>query len=54
MPEDLKKPELTAQWEMQLSDIAKGKKKRGEYMRQIRSYTEEIMEEIRRDGGTFQ
>jgi len=53
VPEDLKKPELTAQWEMQLSDIAKGKKKRGAYMTEIRSYTEAIMEEIQRDGGTF-
>ena len=39
VPADLKKPELTASWEMQLNDIAKGKKRRDVFMKEIRSYT---------------
>ena len=36
VPEDLKKPELTADWEMKLSGIAKGSLKRGAFMKDIR------------------
>ena len=52
VPEDLKKPELTADWEMKLSRIAKGKLKRREFMKEIRSYAGELTEEIK--GGTGQ
>ena len=52
VPEDLKKPELTAVWEMKLSRIAKGKLKRREFMKEIRSYAGELTEEIK--GGTGQ
>lgn len=53
VPEDLKKPELTASWEMQLNDIAKGKKRRDAFMKEIRSYTEELIGEIKTEEGTF-
>ena len=53
VPEDLKKPELTATWEMKLTDISKGRLKRETFMKEIRSYTEELIEEIRREEGTF-
>ena len=53
VPSDLKKPELTAQWEMKLTDIAKGRLKRENFMREIRSYTEELIREIRLEEGTF-
>ena len=53
VPSDLKKPELTAQWEMKLTDIAKGRLKRETFMREIRSYTEELIREIRLEEGTF-
>ncbi len=53
VPEDLKKPELTADWEMKLSRIAEGKLKKEVFLDDIRNYTEEIIEEIKTSGGTF-
>lgn len=53
VPEDLKKPELTADWEMKLSRIAEGKLKKEVFLDDIRNYTEEIVEEIKTSGGTF-
>ena len=53
VPADLKKPELTASWEMQLNDIAKGKKRRDVFMEEIRSYTVELIDEIKTEDGTF-
>lgn len=53
VPEDLKKPELTAEWEMKLSQIAKGELKRDVFMRDIRGYSEELIDEIKEDSGTF-
>lgn len=53
VPEDLKKPELTADWEMKLSDIAKGKLKKDRFLTEIRGYTEEIIREIKTGEGTF-
>ena len=47
MPEDLKKPELTADWEMKLSQIAKGRIRQGDFLHQIRDYTCEIVDEIK-------
>lgn len=53
VPADLKKPELTASWEMQLNDIAKGKKRRDVFMKEIRGYTVELIDEIKTEEGTF-
>lgn len=53
VPERLKQPELTADWEMKLSKIAKGQMKSGIFMREIDAYTKEIVEEIRQGQGTF-
>ena len=53
VPEDLKKPELTADWEMKLSRIAKGQMKRDVFMKEIDTYTREIVEEIKADDGVF-
>ena len=39
VPEDLKKPELTADWEKKLSDISKGKLKQKVFLDGIREYT---------------
>ena len=47
VPEDLKKPELTADWEMKLSHIAKGKMKKEVFLKSIRGYTKEIVQEIK-------
>ena len=53
VPEDLKKPELTADWEMKLSRIARGELSRTAFMSEIRSYSEELTGEIRRGEGKF-
>lgn len=53
VPADLKKPELTADWEIKLSRIAAGKLKKQVFMNQIRAYTVEILQQIRTEEGTF-
>lgn len=53
VPEDLKKPELTAEWEMKLSQIAKGKLKRNTFMSDIRGYSEDLIDEIKTGDGKF-
>ena len=53
VPEDLKKPELTAEWESRLSAIAKGKTSDRKFMREIATYTKELMKQIQNGTGTF-
>jgi len=53
VPEDLKKPELTAQWEMKLSQIASGSHKADKFINEITGYTKEIIQEIKDADGTF-
>lgn len=53
VPEELRKPELTADWEMKLGNIAKGKMKQETFLKEIRQYTCEIVEEIKTGQGTF-
>lgn len=53
VPEDLKKPELTADWEMRLGSIAKGGLKKEQFMGDIKSYTQELIGQIRAGEGTF-
>ena len=53
VPEDLKKPELTADWEMKLSKIAEGKLKKDVFLSEIRGYTQELIQEIQAGEGTF-
>ena len=53
VPEDLKKPELTAKWEEQLLGISKGKRKKGAFMKEISQYTVDLLEDIRTNEGTF-
>ncbi len=53
VPEDLKKPELTAQLEMKLSKIAQGKLRQQELMEEMVSYTREIVSEIKENEGKF-
>ena len=53
VPEDLKKPELTADWEKKLSDISKGKLRQDTFLKEIRDYTCEIIDEIKTASGTF-
>lgn len=53
VPEDLKKPELTAAWEMKLSDIAGGSCKSSAFMKEIELYTRSLIDEIKSADGTF-
>lgn len=53
VPEELRKPELTADWEMKLGNIAKGKMKQETFLKEIRQYTCEIVDEIKTGQGTF-
>lgn len=53
VPEDLRKPELTADWEMKLAKIAAGSIRRDRFMQEIRSYTKELLQEIRTQEGTY-
>lgn len=53
VPSDLKKPELTADWERRLSKIANGNLRRDAFMNDIKSYTNELIDEIKTGAGTF-
>ncbi|MGN6714254.1 DNA topoisomerase III [Anaerocolumna jejuensis] len=53
VPEDLKKPELTASLEMKLAKIAGGKLKKQELMDEMTAYTKEIVTEIKNGDGKF-
>lgn len=47
VPEDLKSPALTAEWEMKLEQIAKGKLKKEAFINEMKQYTKEIVREIK-------
>lgn len=47
VPEDLRKPELTAQWEQRLTNIARGQEKKEEFLQEIREYTDDLVSEIK-------
>jgi DNA topoisomerase-3 len=53
VPEELKKPELTAGLEMKLAKIAKGSLKKQELMNEMVAYTKEIVIEIKENDGKF-
>lgn len=53
VPEDLRKPELTADWEMKLGKIASGSIRRDRFMQEIRGYTQELLHEIHTQEGTY-
>lgn len=53
VPEDLKKPELTADWEKKLSAISKGTLQDGKFMSEITEYTQALIREIKTADGKF-
>jgi len=53
VPEDLQKPELTASWEMILSDIAEGKKNEEAFLDDITAYAKKLIQDIRSSSGNF-
>ena len=52
-PEGLTSPELTARWEQELSDIAKGKAKKKDFEAEIRNYTVDIVKDITVSSKTY-
>lgn len=53
VPKELKSPELTGNWERQLSTIAAGTLNKNDFLREIRKYTQEIIIEIKNSTQTF-
>ncbi len=53
VPDDLKKPELTADWERKLSHISEGKMAKETFITEIKTYTEDIVDEIKHGEGNF-
>lgn len=53
VPGDLKRPEMTAEWELKLSGIAKGKIRRTAFMEEIRNYSVELTGQIKSGEGQF-
>ena len=53
VPEELKQPELTADWEMKLGKIAAGKLPQKVFMKEITGYAQEVVQEIRIGDGSF-
>lgn len=53
VPNELKSPELTAQWELKLKGIAQGQLDSQEFMAQINRYTKTLINEIKNSAGTF-
>ncbi|MGL5384085.1 MAG: DNA topoisomerase III [Culicoidibacterales bacterium] len=53
VPEDLRSPLLTAQWEQKLGQIAEGKLAKQAFLTEIRQYTQETIREIKAAEATF-
>ncbi len=53
VPSDLKSPKLTAQWELRLQAIARGKESEQKFMSEIEDYTRALIREIRTASGSF-
>lgn len=53
VPEDLRSPALTAEWEQKLSRIAEGKLNKKQFITEIKSYTKEIVTEIKNSNEKF-
>lgn len=47
VPEDLKSPDLTAEWEQKLGLIEKGQLKRSTFINEMKKYTKEIIKDIK-------
>ncbi|MTI66372.1 MAG: DNA topoisomerase III [Firmicutes bacterium] len=47
VPEDLKSPELTAEWEQRLSDISKGALNKDKFINEMKNYAKDVVKEIK-------
>ncbi|WP_246943233.1 DNA topoisomerase III [Bacillus pinisoli] len=53
VPEDLKSPALTAEWELKLELIAKGKLRQNDFIKEIKEYTKTAVNEIKNSDARF-
>ncbi|WP_400164437.1 DNA topoisomerase III [Brevibacillus sp. TJ4] len=53
VPDDMKSPTLTAQWEQKLGAIAKGSLNKQAFLGEIKSYAKEVVREIKNSEKTF-
>jgi len=53
VPEDLKSPALTAEWEQKLEAIAKGKLRKNTFIEEMEIYSKDITNEIKNSDETF-
>ncbi|CRK81916.1 DNA topoisomerase III [Neobacillus massiliamazoniensis] len=53
VPEELKSPTLTAEWEQKLDQIAHGKLKKEVFISEMKNYTKEIVAEIKASGKKY-
>lgn len=53
VPEELKSPELTGQWEQKLNYISKGKLNKNTFINEMRSYAEKVVGEIKNSEEKF-
>ena len=53
VPPDLKSPELTAQWELRLQAISRGKDSDRKFMGEIQDYTRRLIQQVKDADGTF-
>ncbi len=53
VPEELRSPLLTAEWEQKLSAISKGKLSKDSFIKEMRAYTSKVVSEIKNSGKQF-
>ncbi|RAL26226.1 DNA topoisomerase III [Thermoflavimicrobium daqui] len=53
VPEELKSPALTAEWEQKLADIAKGKLNQDIFIKEMRKYAKDVVQEIKETTKAF-
>ncbi len=53
VPKELKSPDLTGKWEQKLSDIAKGKLSKTDFVSEMREYTKIVVKDIKNSDTTF-
>ncbi|MGY0692093.1 DNA topoisomerase III [Virgibacillus sp. FSP13] len=53
VPEDLRSPALTAEWEQKLTAIAEGQLKKDRFIAEMKGYAKEVVHEIKTSDATF-
>ncbi|SDM49404.1 DNA topoisomerase III [Sediminibacillus halophilus] len=53
VPEDLRSPALTAEWEQKLGEIADGKRSKAAFIKEMKGYAKQVVQEIKHSDATF-